>query len=122
MSAQSIISLPPKLEMTSHSIHLIEKNRTVKNDQLPQKNLAGAALLRNQQISRSVSSVETNGKNDGRIFYKLTETTFPINENEPLNLRISLQPKDLLSLANLQQVHKYFFVVYETHDLDTTFP
>lgn len=106
MSAQSIISLPPQLEMTSRSIPFLEKNRNAKITANSESYTKSDNLPFCQQISTSASSVKTSADNDARTFFKLAETTFPIKENEPLNLRISLQPADLMKLANFKKVNR----------------
>lgn len=108
MSTQSIISLPPQLAMTPRSISLLEKNRSksVPANEASQKlNVETENLVSNQRLPIGASLVTTvNSSTPVRTLHKLAETTFPIKENEPLNLRICLQPTELMKMANWKQV------------------
>lgn len=105
MSSQSIISLPPQLEMISRSIPLLEKNRAVQNSTIEAKRANLASYP--QHISSSASSIMTSVNNEVKTLFKIAETTFPIKENQPLNLRISLQPTDLMKLVKVKLLDKF---------------
>lgn len=99
MSSQSIISIPPQLEMTPRSIPLLEKSRSAKTS-------ANTEQYFKSEIDRTNKSIANS---ECRTFYKMAETSFAIKENEPLNLRISLQPKDLMKLAKFKMVNTLKF-------------
>lgn len=108
MSSQSIISLPPQLEMTPRSIPLLEKHRNAINNANRESYTKTDNLPFCQQLSAGVTSINMSAGNETRTFYKLAETTFPIKGNEPFNLRISLQPADLMKLATIEKVNKSY--------------
>lgn len=69
MSTQSIISLPPCLEMTSRSIPLLRKYEH--------------ESLRDNDSNKIVSSFSSQSN-----LHKLTETSFPVMSDNPVNVRI----------------------------------
>ncbi|KAJ3632673.1 hypothetical protein MTP99_009665 [Tenebrio molitor] len=72
MSSHSIVSLPPQLKMTPRSIPLLQKHE----ENEPNKNASSA--------SRSV-------------LHKLSETSFPISPDSPVNVRIFLHAAKQMS-------------------------
>lgn len=119
MSTQSLISVPPELELKSRSISFLEKNRTdresVTNEQYSKSGIIQTDKFPSgQQLSTGVLSTKSSVENEVRTFYKLSETTFPMKQNEPLNVRISLQPLDLLKLTKPKMVNNkknfYYFL------------
>ncbi|XP_057670298.1 coiled-coil domain-containing protein AGAP005037 isoform X24 [Diorhabda carinulata] len=89
MSANSIISLPPQLEMISRSIPLLKK-----------KNLerwGSSDTIYHKKESSDTTSPMNYSLVGSRTLVKLSETTFPLKENQPVNLKIMLHAADQMS-------------------------
>lgn len=110
MSTQSIISLPPQLEMTPKSVshlmsraskcqsqnHVSEKERSV--DKAP----ALASLeTRNMPYANSLSVPE----NPSRSVIKLSENSFPVDANKAVNLRIMLHAASQMLSTRFRKVN-----------------
>ncbi|CAG9859039.1 unnamed protein product [Phyllotreta striolata] len=106
MSTNSIVSLPPQLELISRSIPLLKR----KNPDY--WNWDDAAGDREQSINTSTVSLPSStgnfdflGECQTRTLVKLSETTFPISlhENQPVNLKIMLHAADQMSSSRARK-------------------
>ncbi|CAH1176010.1 unnamed protein product [Phaedon cochleariae] len=90
MSTSSIISLPPFLEMTSRSIPLLRKKTSGKR----------AEHADNAHLS-TLGNVKRPGNAESGLtvtrLLKLSETSFPLRENEAVNLKIMLHAAEQMS-------------------------
>ncbi|KAG5899324.1 hypothetical protein JTB14_029277 [Gonioctena quinquepunctata] len=96
MSTNSIISLPPQLEMTSRSIPLLKK-----------KNVENAAKIQQQSAHNANASLVScsNGSltSSRRTLFKLSETSFPLEENQAVNLKIMLHAAEQMSSTRMRK-------------------
>lgn len=120
MSTNSIISLPPQLELISRSIPLLKR----KNPENWENDGGGGSAIHQQNnfvdVANSSSvSVSSSSSSPPPINYnflrecqagtlvKLSETSFPIalKENQPVNLQIMLHAANQMSSARARKVN-----------------
>lgn len=112
MSTHSIISLPPQLEMSPKSIsHLLSKRfRNSPNDSPPiakregdfAKQIEPGSGEADSSLKRSGKYVDNVDENPNVI--KLSENSFPISANQPVNLRIMLHAASQMSSTRFRKV------------------
>lgn len=119
MSTNSIISLPPQLELISRSIPLLKRKNPEnwENDGggisaiHQQNNFVDVANSSSVSVSSSSSSPPINynflREYQAGTLVKLSETSFPISlkENQPVNLQIMLHAANQMSSARARKVN-----------------
>lgn len=101
MSTHSLISLPPELEMTPRSLPLLSKkpNGT-------QNTGTNSKTVQQDKIDSSAANTTASASNRTRTLLKLSETSFLLREDQPLNLRILLRsPHKSTSSKHKKQVN-----------------